>query len=111
MSQFVQDFYNNNAEHEGERLDQALGKVEYASTLRLIDEYFPAQGRICDIGGGPGRYTIELIRWGYAVTLFDLSEKEISLARLHLEQLRDSAERPLTGDARDFWDRWSFWPG
>ena len=73
MSQSVKDYYNKNAKMESERLDGGLCKIEFASTLGLIDRYFPKQGRVCDIGGGPGRYSIELLRRGYQVTLFDIS--------------------------------------
>lgn len=62
MSQFVRDFYNYNAVREWERFDLPLCRIEFVSTLRLIDKYFPQQGHICDIGVGPGRYSIELLR-------------------------------------------------
>ncbi len=101
MSQFVKDFYNTHAENEWNRLNKPLCRIELASTLRLIDRYFPAGGRICDIGGGPGRYTIELLRKGYRVTLFDLSEEEIRLAGTLLEVNGLSAEQLIVGDARD----------
>jgi 2-polyprenyl-3-methyl-5-hydroxy-6-metoxy-1,4-benzoquinol methylase len=83
------------------RLDGALCKIEFASTLHLIEKYFPKQGRVCDIGGGPGRYTIELARQGHQVTLFDLSEAEIQFARARLDELGLRAEQLLVGDARD----------
>ena len=101
MSQFVRDYYNAHAENEQNRLDQPLCRIEFASTLRLIDKYFPKQGRVCDIGGGPGRYTIELLRKGYWVTLFDLSDEEIRLAGVQLNKNGLSAEQLITGDARD----------
>lgn len=101
MSQFVKNFYNSNAAQEWERLDKPLCKVEFVSTLRLIDKYFPNHGRICDIGSGPGRYSIELARRGYTVNLFDLSEEEIRLAQAHFSQLGLSAEQFIVGDARD----------
>lgn len=69
MTQSVKDFYNSQAVVERDRLDLPLCRIEFISTLRLIAKYFPEQGRFCDIGGGPGRYTIELIRRGYATTL------------------------------------------
>jgi S-adenosylmethionine-dependent methyltransferase len=101
MSQFVRDYYNTHAENEQKRLDLPLCRVEFVSTLRLIDKYFPRQGRVCDIGGGPARYTIELIKRGYAVSLFDLSEKEIQLAQAQLDKSGLAAERLIVGDARD----------
>lgn len=99
MSEILRDFYDTNATVEWERLDLPLCRIEFASTLRLIDKYFPKQGRVCDIGSGPGRYAIELIRRGYAVTLVDLSDKEISLARQQLDQLGLAAEQLIVGDA------------
>jgi 2-polyprenyl-3-methyl-5-hydroxy-6-metoxy-1,4-benzoquinol methylase len=101
MSQWVRDYYNAHAENEQNRLDLPLCTIEFVSTLRLIDKYFPKQGRVCDIGGGPGRYTIELLRKGYLVTLFDLSEEEIRLAEVQLEKNGLSAEKLMIGDARD----------
>lgn len=109
MSRIVKEFYNSNASLEWERLDLPLCRVEFASTLRLIEKYFPKQGRVCDIGSGPGRYSIELIRRGYDVTLFDLSEEEIRLARERLDNLRLSAERFIVGDAQDMSDLASEW--
>jgi S-adenosylmethionine-dependent methyltransferase len=101
MSQFVRDYYNAHAENEQSRLDQPLCRIEFASTLRLIDKYFPKQGKVCDIGGGTGRYAIELLRKGYLVTLFDLSEEEIRLANIQLNKNGLSAENLIVGDARD----------
>jgi S-adenosylmethionine-dependent methyltransferase len=101
MSQFVKDYYNANAEGEQTRLDMPLCRVEFISTLRLIDRYFPRQGYICDIGGATGRYTIELLHRGYSVTLFDLAEQEIRLAGIQLKKFGLSAEQMVTGDARD----------
>jgi ubiquinone/menaquinone biosynthesis C-methylase UbiE len=101
MSQFVKDFYDSHAENEWHRLDKPLCRIELVSTLRLIEKYFPEQGRICDIGGGPGRYTIELLRRGYAVTMLDLSEEELRLAKTLLDQNGLIAEQLIAGDARN----------
>ncbi len=101
MSQFVSDFYNSNAEQEWKRLEKPLCRIEFVSTMRLIDKYFPKQGRICDIGGGPGRYSIELIKRGYAVTLFDISDEEVRLAGMQLHAVGLAAEQLIIGDARD----------
>jgi S-adenosylmethionine-dependent methyltransferase len=101
MSQFVRDYYNSHAENEQNRLDLPHCRMEFASTLGLIDKYFPRQGRVCDISGGTGRYTIELLRKRYSVTLFDLSKEEIRLAGIELNKKGLSAERLITGDARD----------
>jgi S-adenosylmethionine-dependent methyltransferase len=101
MSQFVKDYYNAHAENEQNRLDQPLCRIEFVSTLRLIDKYFPKQGKVCDIGGGTGRYTIELLRKGYLVTLLDLSDEEIRLAGIQLNKNGLSAEQLIIGDAQN----------
>ncbi len=101
VSQFVKNYYNANAEREHERLDMPLCRIEFASTLQLIEKYFPPQGHVCDIGGATGRYTIELLRKGYGVTLFDISDQEIQLARIQLNQHGLSADQLIVGDARD----------
>ncbi len=101
MSQLVRDFYNSNAVAEWQRLDSMLSRVEFAGTLRLIDKYFPEEGRVCDVGGGPGRYAIELIQRGYAVTLLDISNEEILLARNRLDEMGLAAEQLIVGDAQD----------
>jgi len=104
MSQFVRDFYNNNAEQEWMRFEKSLCKIEFARTLKLIEKYFPKKGRVCDIGCGPGRYSIELIKRGYRVTLIDISDIEIRLAKERIIKARLSAEKVCIGDARNLDD-------
>lgn len=101
MSQYVQDFYDQNANQEWQRLDSPLSRIEFASALWLINKYFPKQGRVCDIGSGPGRYAIELLRKGYSVTLFDLSNELIRLAQTKIAELDLQAQRFVVGDARE----------
>jgi S-adenosylmethionine-dependent methyltransferase len=101
VSQIVRDFYDGDAEREWRRLQEPLGQIEFASTLQLIKKYFPAAGRVCDIGGGPGRYTLELARLGYQVTLVELSEQLVHRARAALSDAGLIAEQLLCGDACD----------
>ena len=101
MNQVVQSYYDSTVEREWARLERPLGRVELASTLWLVGRYFPARGRICDIGGGPGRYTVELLRRGYAVTLFDLPPAAVAFAHARLAQLGLAAEGLSVGNAQD----------
>ena len=97
----VREFYKD-AQKEWDRLDIPLCRIEFASTLALIDEYMAAAGKtVADIGGGPGRYTIELLERGCSVTLLDLSPENIALAQTKLAELGLCAEQALVGDARD----------
>jgi ubiquinone/menaquinone biosynthesis C-methylase UbiE len=73
-------FYDERAEEEWHRLEGH--RTEFAVTMRVLDDYLPpAPARVLDVGGGPGRYAIELGRRGYCVTLVDVSGKCLQLAR------------------------------
>jgi S-adenosylmethionine-dependent methyltransferase len=101
VSEVVQKYYDGCVEREWERLARPYRHFELVSTLRLIDEHFPPAGRIVDIGGGPGRYTIELARRGYGVTLIDLAPGNVARAREELARLGLEADDVRQGDARD----------
>jgi SAM-dependent methyltransferase len=86
---------------EEARLEEALGSIELARTLEFAARVLPPPpALVADIGGGPGRYALELAERGYTVVHRDV-------VPLHVEQLRAAArnvhERVQTavGDARD----------
>jgi S-adenosylmethionine-dependent methyltransferase len=66
---------------EWKRLETPEGLLEYLITFAEIKNYIPKESRIFDLGGGPGRYTIELAKIGYKMTLADLSPKLIEIAK------------------------------
>jgi S-adenosylmethionine-dependent methyltransferase len=101
VNHIVQDYYNANVKKEWERLTLPLCAIEFASTLRLIDRYFPPNGHVADIGSGPGRYSLELCKRGYAVTLIEPAEQALAFAREQLAQAQLQAETYLIADARD----------
>ena len=57
--------------------------------------------RILDIGGGPGRYAIELTRQGYEVTLVDLSDECLRLCAQKAAEQGAEPAAMIQGDARD----------
>jgi len=101
MSKVVSKYYDSQAINEWERLERPYRRLEFVSTIRLIKKYFPQAGHICDVGSGPGRYSIELLKRGYRVTMFDISEASLQLAKAKLKELGLEAERIICGDARD----------
>jgi len=101
MSEVVRRYYDGSVEFEWNRLARAYGRLEFESTCRLIDEYFPSEGRVADIGGGPGRYAIELARRGYRVSLFDVSEEAIRFAQQRFEEQGLGVEAAARADATD----------
>lgn len=75
----VEAHYDQYAEREWERLERH--RMEFAINCRVLAEFLPSPpGRILDVGGGPGRYTLHLIRAGYQLTLVDLSQRCLDLA-------------------------------
>jgi ubiquinone/menaquinone biosynthesis C-methylase UbiE len=75
----VRHLYDQQPIHEWERMDRH--RTEFAVTLRALRDHLPPPpARVLDCGSGPGRYSIELAKRGYDVTLFDLSPECLRLA-------------------------------
>ena len=80
MSNAVESFYDQQTEREWQRLERH--RTEFAVIMRvLLDHLPPPPAAILDVGGGPGRYAIALTRQGYHVTLCDLAQANLALAR------------------------------
>lgn len=101
MSDFVKAYYDSQVENEWGRLERPYRRFELASTLHLIAEHFPNEGDLVDIGGGPGRYSVELLKRGYRTTLVDLSPNAIAFAEKKLAELGLTPEAILCADARN----------
>jgi len=86
MKNEVTEYYNKIAIHELERLNNPYSLIEFESTMFLIKKYFPNRGNILDLGSGPGRYSVELAKSGYDMTLLDLSQAELDIAREQFEE-------------------------
>lgn len=48
-----------------------IGDLVRLRTWDIFDRYLPGQGRLLDVGGGPGTHAERLARLGYRVTLID----------------------------------------
>lgn len=101
MSNIIKEYYNQNCEREWKRLEDPYARVEFFSTLYMIKKYFPENGRILDIGSGPGRYSIELLKRGYGVSLLDISNKSLDLAEKKIRELGLNAEEYICMDIKD----------
>lgn len=76
----VQAAYDGDPEREWQRLNRH--RTEFAVTMQALTDYLPGPpAQVLDVGGGPGRYAIELAQQGYGVTLFDLSAACLQMAR------------------------------
>jgi S-adenosylmethionine-dependent methyltransferase len=96
----VQSYYNSFPDYEWERLGRH--RNEFAITCRALQDHLPpAPARILDLGGGPGRYAIELTRRGYQVVLGDLSEANVHLAEQKAAEAGVKLEAALVVNALD----------
>lgn len=96
----VRDFYDSILEYEWTRLDHYV--LEYATVQHYLQKYLPGPpARILDVGGGPGRYAVQLAQSGYDVTLVDLVPRNVAWAndQFHAADV-DGQARALIGDAR-----------
>jgi S-adenosylmethionine-dependent methyltransferase len=94
----VEQHYDKSANEEWRRLERR--RTEYAITLKALIHWLPTPtASIIDIGGGPGRYAIDLARLGYSVTLVDVSSECVNLARKKAEDAQVSLAGFVHGDA------------
>ncbi len=81
ISRMVKEWFTKTASHEWRRLKRdPYHQIEFFVTTHFLTKYLPEKGLILDAGGGPGRYTIELAKRGYDVTLLDLVPKMLKTA-------------------------------
>lgn len=69
------------------RLESPAGALEFSRALQLLDAHLAPRSRILDLGGGPGRYAIELAKRGHRVVLVDLSRELLEQARARVASL------------------------
>ncbi|WP_435154416.1 class I SAM-dependent methyltransferase [Haladaptatus sp. DFWS20] len=55
--------------------------MEFENTMDYLETHLPQSGHILDVGGAAGRYAYWLAERGLNVTLVDLSERQVELAR------------------------------
>jgi S-adenosylmethionine-dependent methyltransferase len=96
-------FYDDLGHGEWERLERDFyHQLEWRGTIEYLEQYLPESGRILDAGGAAGRYTVWLAKHGYDVTLIDISNKQLEIAREKLsERELGEAVTVESGDVRD----------
>lgn len=80
----VREFYNGGPEGEWARFDRH--PFEFILTAWMMDKYIRPGDSVLDIGGGPGRYSIYFAKKGCAVTLAELSQGSVELAKRKAEE-------------------------
>lgn len=92
----VRDFYNQDVEHEWERLQKH--RAEFEITTKFMDRYIKKGDKVLDVSGGPGRYSLYFAHKGCDVTLVDLSPINVEFA-LQKAKEQGVCFKALAGDA------------
>jgi len=103
-NQEVREFYNQYAEREWERLDiDVYSRIIFIQHMDFIHEYIKSGMSILDAGCGAGRYSVELAKMGCKVTLFDISDEQLKIAKDKMNefQLNDNVSEYVQGDIAD----------
>ncbi|HOJ47827.1 MAG TPA: class I SAM-dependent methyltransferase [Bacillota bacterium] len=78
----VEKFYNNYGEREWNRLGAtAYGKLVFLLHADFLDPFLAEGKHVLDAGCGPGRFSIYMARAKCRVTLLDMSETQLSIAK------------------------------
>lgn len=77
--------------------------IEFIINMHHIQSMLPPEGHILDNGAGPGKYSIELAKRGYRVTLTDLTPRLVEFARTKAQeyQVEGQFDGFYPADARD----------
>jgi SAM-dependent methyltransferase len=100
----VKQYYAETVRKEWNRLVRGpYFRLEFDTTMHFLEKYLPKKGRILDAGGGPGRYTIELAKRGYRMTLLDLTPANLAFARRRIRRsgVQDRVESVVEGSITD----------
>lgn len=96
----IEGFYDSTTQREWDRLDRH--RTEFAVTMKALEATLPpAPADVLDIGGGPGRYAIELSRRGYSVTMVDLAQANLDMAAAKAADAGVSLHAALHANALD----------
>ncbi|UCD97221.1 MAG: class I SAM-dependent methyltransferase [Candidatus Bathyarchaeota archaeon] len=87
VENMVKNWFTETAQVEWRRLGRdPYHNIEFTVTTHFLERFLPKRGLVLDAGGGPGRYTIELAKKGYRITLLDLVPEMLKLARRRIRR-------------------------
>ncbi|MFB0567550.1 MAG: class I SAM-dependent methyltransferase [Candidatus Bathyarchaeia archaeon] len=104
ISRMVKEWFAKTTRHEWRRLKQdPYRQIEFLVTMHFLTKYLPKRGLILDAGGGPGRYTIELAKQGYDITLLGLVHEMLKLAdrKIRRAGVKKRVEQIVEGSIED----------
>ncbi|MGG7163599.1 class I SAM-dependent methyltransferase [Clostridium ihumii] len=100
----IREFYNQYGEKEWERLNlTAYDRINYHLHIHFLKDHIESGKKVLDAGCGAGRFSIELARLGCMVTLLDISDQQLKIAKekLQQEELISNVDDIINADLRD----------
>ena len=83
----IREFYNQYGEKEWERLNlTAYDRINYHLHMHFLKEHIESGKKVLDAGCGAGRFSIELAKLGCMVTLLDISDQQLKIAKKKLQE-------------------------
>ena len=104
MENEVRDFYNKYGTREWNRLEENIySKINFILHMNFIKKHLHKGMRVLDAGCGAGRYSIEFAKRGCQVTLFDISDEQLKIAKEKIDEAKvnENIEGIFQGDIRD----------
>ncbi|CEL03833.1 hypothetical protein ASPCAL04973 [Aspergillus calidoustus] len=97
-------WYDQNARMEHDRLNNC--RLEFSISWRVVTQCLSQLEtndplEILDLGGGTGRYALKLTQLGHSVTLVDISDQELEIARETATKTDTKLTAVIQADARD----------
>lgn len=99
METKVRAYYDRNPMREHARLTRPYQAFEFQGTLALFERYLPSACKVCEVGAATGRYSIELLKRGHSVTLYELSPELLAIARKEIAAAELQADAFVCDDA------------
>lgn len=86
-AKYTKDFYNAYGAFEWSRLEaSAYGRLQMIIHEEFIKRYVKPGNRVLDAGSGPGRFSISAARAGANVTVLDISDEQLDIARQKINE-------------------------
>lgn len=83
----TKEFYNKYSIQEWERLDKTpYDRLNFLLHMDFINDYIQKDSKVFDVGCGAGRFSVEFAKKGGQVSLLDISEEQIRLAKENIEE-------------------------
>jgi ubiquinone/menaquinone biosynthesis C-methylase UbiE len=100
-AEYTRKFYNAYGDFEWQRLEATpYGRLQAIVHEDILKGYLKPNDRVLDAGAGPGRFSIVAARAGAKVTVLDISDKQLEIAKQKITEAKqlDNIEQFIRED-------------